>query len=39
MFWEFCETRWTENGRINKEDHIMIYSGGEQHTNGVANHF
>ena len=29
------ETRWTENWRINKEEHVMIYSGGEQHTNGV----
>ena len=31
-----CETRWTENGRINKEDHIMIYLGGDQQTNGVG---
>ena len=34
--WEFCETRWTENGRINKAYHLIIYSGGEQHTNGVG---
>ena len=31
-----CETRWTENGRINKEDHLMIYSDGQQHANGVG---
>lgn len=31
-----CETRWTENGKINKNDHSMIYSGGEQHINGVG---
>ena len=28
--------KWTDNGTIVKDNHIMIYSGGKQHKNGVG---
>jgi len=31
-----CETRWTGNGRFNSDDNVMLYSGGETHSNGVG---
>ena len=31
-----AETHWTEEGKIIKENHTMIYSGGEKHKNGVG---
>ena len=31
-----AETHWTEEGKIIQENHTMIYSGGENHTNGVG---
>ena len=31
-----CETRWPGNGRLELENHMMLYSGGEQHAKGVA---
>ena len=31
-----CETRWPGNGRLELENHTMLYSGGEQHAKGVA---
>ena len=31
-----CETRWTDNGRIDDKDNVMIYSGGEKHMYGVG---
>ena len=30
------ETRWTDTGKIVKDDYTMIYSGGEEHKNGVG---
>lgn len=30
------EVRWTDNGKVNKEDHSIIYSGGRFHKNGVG---
>ncbi|XP_042870032.1 craniofacial development protein 2-like [Penaeus japonicus] len=29
-----CETRWTGNGRFTSDDIIMLYSGGQDHSNG-----
>ena len=31
-----CETRWTGNGNMVHEDHVLIYSGGEEHRNGIG---
>ena len=31
----FLETHWTEEGKIVQENPTMIYSGGENHRNGV----
>ena len=31
-----AETHWKEEGKIIQEDHTMIYSGGENHRNGVG---
>ena len=31
-----AETHWTEEGKITHEKHTMIYSGGENHRNGVG---
>ena len=31
-----CETRWTGNGKIIHEDHLIIYSGGDDHRNGIG---
>ena len=31
-----CETRWSGNGRFNSDDVVMLYSGGETHSNGVG---
>ena len=31
-----AERHWTEEGKIIQENHIMIYSGGEKHGNGVV---
>ena len=31
-----CETRWTGNRRFNSDNVVMLYSGGETHTNGVG---
>ena len=33
---EIAETHWTEEGKIIQENHTMIYSGGENHRNGVG---
>ena len=30
------ECTWTDDGTIVKDDHIMIYSGGKEHKNGVG---
>ena len=31
-----AETHWTEEGKIIQGNHTMIYSGGENHRNGVG---
>ena len=31
-----AEMRWTESGSLNKKGYQVIYSGGEQHSNGVG---
>ena len=31
-----AETHWTESGIIQKEEHTIIYSGGEEHRRGVG---
>ena len=31
-----AETRWTENGKIRKDGHTILYSGGQEHRNGVG---
>ena len=31
-----CETRWPGNGRLELENHIMLYSGEERHAKGMA---
>ena len=31
-----AETRWTDTGKIVKDDYTMIYSDGEDHKNGVG---
>ena len=31
-----AETRWTDSGKIIKDNHTMIYSGGEEHKMGVG---
>ena len=31
-----CETRWTRNRRFNSDDIVMLYSGGETHSNGMG---
>ena len=31
-----AETRWTDSGIIVKDNHTMIYSGGEEHKKGVG---
>ena len=31
-----AETHWTEEEKIIQENHTMIYSGGENHRNGVG---
>ena len=31
-----CETRWTGSGIIQRENHDMIYAGGESHARGVG---
>ncbi|GFS21212.1 craniofacial development protein 2-like [Elysia marginata] len=30
------ETRWTEEGMIDKKDYKMVYSGGSEHSHGVG---
>ena len=30
------ETRWTDNGKITRDKHTMLYSGGEDHQSGVG---
>ena len=30
------ETRWTESGKIRKDNHTVLYSGGQEHRNGVG---
>ena len=30
------ECKWIDNGTLVKDDHIMIYSGGKEHKNGVG---
>ena len=30
------EIRWTGSGTIQKEEHTIIYSGGDNHTRGVG---
>ena len=31
-----AEMRWTESGSIKKDDYLVLYSGGEKHTEGVG---
>ena len=31
-----AETRWTESGKIGKDSHTILYSGGQEHRNGVG---
>ena len=31
-----AETRWTESGKIRKDSHTILYSGGQEHRNGVG---
>ena len=31
-----AEIRWTDSGKIIKDNHTMIYSGGEEHKKGVG---
>ena len=31
-----CETRWTGNGKMIHEEYVLIYSGGENHRNGIG---
>ena len=31
-----CETRWTGNWKMIHEDHVLIYSGEEDHRNGIG---
>ena len=31
-----AETRWTESGKISKDSHTILYSGGQEHRNGVG---
>lgn len=31
-----AEMRWTDDGIVRDEEHVTIYSGGEQHTHGVG---
>ena len=31
-----AETRWTNSGKFRKEGTTMVYSGGQQHRNGVG---
>ena len=33
---EITETRWTDTGKIVKDDYTMIYSGDEDHKNGAG---
>ena len=33
---EIAETHWTEEAKIIQENHTMVYSGGENHRNGVG---
>ena len=30
------ETRWTDEGKINQDEYIFIYSGGNEHKHGVG---
>jgi len=31
-----AETRWTDNGKIRRDTHTIIYSGGQEHKHGVG---
>ena len=31
-----AETRWTDSGKIIKDNHTIVYSGGQEHRNGVG---
>ena len=31
-----AETRWTDSGRIDKDGHVFIFSGGDTHNKGVG---
>ena len=31
-----AETRWTESGKIRKNNHTILYSGGQEHRNGLG---
>ena len=31
-----AETRWTESDKIRKDSHTILYSGGQEHRNGVG---
>ena len=31
-----AETRWTKSGQIRKDNHTILYSGGQEHRNGVG---
>ena len=33
---DIAETRWTDSGKIIKDNHTMIYSGGKEHKKGVG---
>ena len=30
-----CETRWSEIGKLTNDDHVLVYSGGEEHRKGT----
>ena len=31
-----AETRWTESGKIRKDSHTILYTGGQEHRNGLG---
>ena len=31
-----AETRWTDHGKIRKDTHTIVYSGGQEHKHGVG---
>ena len=33
---DIAETRWIDSGVIDKDQHVMYFSGGQKHANGVG---